>query len=85
MAFLLPCPHCAGERESHEFWYGGEFEALPADLAGESAAENFSRVWLRENLDGERAERWFHFAGCNRWITVVRDTRSHRVAPLPRP
>jgi sarcosine oxidase subunit delta len=78
MAFFLHCPNC-GERAWHEFWYDGEYEAERSGLAEESLEANFERVWLRTNSCGRQVERWFHFAGCNRWITVTRDTRSNEV------
>lgn len=82
MTFLLSCPNC-GSREQHEFWFGGEDCALPDDPANESLDANFERVWLRDNVFGVQVERWFHFGGCGRWITVGRDTRTDAVATAP--
>ena len=28
---------------------------------------------------GKQTERWFHFAGCRRWLTVERDTVTNEV------
>jgi heterotetrameric sarcosine oxidase delta subunit len=78
MGLLLRCPNC-GAREYHEFWYGGEHRPPPAYGAGETYEAHYERVWLRENLNGLQAERWFHFAGCRRWITVERDTGTNEV------
>ena len=35
---------------------------------------DFDEVWVFENPDGVTTERWFHAAGCRRWLTVRRDT-----------
>jgi sarcosine oxidase delta subunit len=33
-------------------------------------------VWMYDNLAGVTTERWFHHAGCRRWLTLRRDTRA---------
>ena len=40
---------------------------------------DFDEVWVFENPDGVTTERWFHAAGCRRWLTVRRDTSIDRV------
>lgn len=42
-----------------------------------SLEDDFARVWLHANIAGNQAERWFHFAGCRRWLTSHRDTRTN--------
>lgn len=69
MGFLVPCPNC-GPRSYHEFSFGGEV-AEARD------------PWLRDNLAGPQAERWFHAAGCRRWLTLVRDTRTNTFVTQP--
>lgn len=69
MGFLVPCPNC-GPRSYHEFSFGGEV-AEPRD------------PWLRDNLAGPQAERWFHAGGCRRWLTLVRDTRTNTFVTQP--
>lgn len=71
------CPNC-GRRAAAEFSFGGEAIAYPAGGV-ETPEENYERVWLRENHQGRQTERWFHFAGCRRWITVDRDTLTNEV------
>ena len=39
---------------------------------------DFARVYLRENAAGMQRERWYHAAGCNRWVTLDRDTTTNR-------
>jgi len=84
MGFKLQCPRC-GSRSYHEFWFGGELRPWKSDR---DADEDYETTWLRVNRAGPQLERWFHFAGCNRWLTVERDTRSNEVlggGPPPRP
>lgn len=45
----------------------------------EGLEENFQRVWLRDSQAGVQLERWFHFAGCRRWLTLERDTRNNQI------
>lgn len=78
MGILLSCPNC-GTREYHEFWFGGEQRLPPGRPDGETIDANYERVWLRANAHGPQAERWFHFAGCRRWITVERNTQTNEV------
>jgi heterotetrameric sarcosine oxidase delta subunit len=70
VGFLITCPNC-GERSYTEFWFGGEVPD-PAD-------DDFGRVWLRRNVAGAQLERWFHSAGCRRWLTLERDTRTNEI------
>jgi heterotetrameric sarcosine oxidase delta subunit len=32
-----------------------------------------------DNVAGVTTERWFHAAGCRRWLTLRRDTRTDAV------
>jgi len=80
MGFLIACPNC-GPRPYTEFSFGGE---LPEGVGDASTSEeaDFERVWLRRNVDGVQAERWFHATGCRRWLTLERDTRTNEVHGL---
>jgi heterotetrameric sarcosine oxidase delta subunit len=69
-ALRIPCPNC-GLRPYTEFWFGGELRPLGSEADLE---EDFRNVWLRENVSGVHTERWFHAAGCRRWLTIERDT-----------
>jgi methylglutamate dehydrogenase subunit B len=79
MGFRIDCPNC-GPRSYHEFSFGGELRAYDADASME---EDYVSTWLRRNVAGPQEERWFHFAGCRRWLTVERDTRTNKVAREP--
>ena len=77
--FLIDCPNC-GSRPFTEFWFGGELgDSPPAPGSSIDPMADFERVWLRRNVAGEQPERWFHYAGCRRWLTAQRDTRTNRL------
>jgi heterotetrameric sarcosine oxidase delta subunit len=80
MGFKIECPTCGVERSYHEFWFGGELRDQNAD----SDEGEYAATWLRENASGIQVERWFHFAGCGRWLTVARDTRNNRIGEVAR-
>lgn len=71
MALRVCCPNC-GSRPYTEFWFGGELVGRPEPQ--ETPLQNYARVWLKQNTAGRQKERWFHYAGCRRWMTVERDT-----------
>lgn len=80
---LIPCPWC-GPREEREFDYGGNHVGLPG-LGPDSDASMQSWhevVHLRENPRGNIRELWYHRAGCERWITVTRNTLTHEFSCL---
>jgi sarcosine oxidase subunit delta len=75
----ITCPTC-GERPVSEFRFGGEMPHVPDSITDE-AERNVDWVWMNDNVDGVTIERWFHAAGCRRWLTLRRDTSTDRVAP----
>jgi heterotetrameric sarcosine oxidase delta subunit len=77
MALMIPCPTC-GRRPYTEFWCGGE---LPEGGHGATADPegDYRRVWLKRNRAGDQLERWFHHAGCRRWVTLTRNTISNEI------
>lgn len=81
MGFTLKCPNC-GVRTYTEFLFGGEGRVFDLTLSEE---RDYGNVWLRANVAGPEKERWFHYAGCRRWITVTRDTRSNTILSQSRP
>ena len=72
----LDCPRC-GRRPLDEFTFGGERRPTP-DSITDPDERDFDEVWIFENPDGVTTERWFHAAGCRRWLTVRRDTSDRR-------
>jgi heterotetrameric sarcosine oxidase delta subunit len=69
MALHIECPRC-GPRSVAEFSYG-EVPDPPAGL--DAGALAVDRRFFTANPDGPAVERWFHSAGCRRWLTLRRD------------
>jgi sarcosine oxidase subunit delta len=74
----ITCPHC-GVRAVEEFVYG-EMPAPPGNLT-DPDARDLDRAFMHTNTEGVVTERWFHTAGCRRWLTVQRDTRTNVIDP----
>jgi heterotetrameric sarcosine oxidase delta subunit len=72
----ISCPHC-GVRAIEEFVYG-EILTPPATLT-DPDARDLDRAFMHTNTEGIVTERWFHSAGCRRWLTLQRDTRTNDV------
>ena len=73
----LDCPRC-GHRPLDEFTFGGERRPT-ADWLTDPDDRDFDDVWVFENPAGIANERWFHAAGCRRWLTVRRENSVDRV------
>jgi heterotetrameric sarcosine oxidase delta subunit len=69
----VECPLC-GDRPFTEFSFGGELR----EVSSPDPASDFRRVYLRENVAGVQQERWYHAAGCKRWVSLARDTTTNR-------
>jgi heterotetrameric sarcosine oxidase delta subunit len=76
LALRISCPNC-GSRPYTEFWFGGE--AVARGDPGDGPQEDYVRVWLKQNTAGRQLERWFHYAGCRRWMTLERDTLTNTI------
>jgi sarcosine oxidase subunit delta len=75
----IPCPHC-GPRDVREFSYLGDAAPTRPDPAAADALERFTEyVYLRDNPAGPLRELWYHGAGCQAWLAVTRDTRTHEI------
>jgi sarcosine oxidase subunit delta len=72
----IRCPHC-GVRAVEEFIYG-EIPS-PPDALTDADARDLDRAFMHTNTEGVVTERWFHTAGCRRWMTVARDTRTNEL------
>ena len=74
----IPCPYC-GARDRQEFAYLGDTtNARPNGLdAAEEAMLDY--VYVRDNPAGPHREFWHHVAGCDAWLVVTRDTRTHAI------
>jgi sarcosine oxidase, subunit delta len=76
----ITCPTC-GSRPFEEFRYGGEFPGWPARLT-DANDQIVDYTWMLDNFDGPSTERWFHEAGCRRWHTAKRNTRTDEFLSL---
>lgn len=70
---VVTCPNC-GPRPVEEFRFGGEDPEPPAWI-DDPDERDVQRGWFFTNPAGVETERWFHIAGCHRWLTIERDTR----------
>lgn len=77
----LPCPNC-GERPLAELTFGGEPPSVP-DWVVDADERDVDLAWMLDNVQGVATERWFHHAGCRRWFTIHRDTRTDAIVPSP--
>lgn len=74
---LIVCPHC-GPRNSDEFSFLGERSSRP--VAGTTTAAEWRHyLYLKDNAAGWQGERWFHIAGCRRFLDVERDTVTNEI------
>ncbi|MGD9705537.1 MAG: sarcosine oxidase subunit delta [Acidimicrobiia bacterium] len=75
----IPCPIC-GRRPVEEFSFGGELPTVP-DRITDADDRDVDLVWMFDNVRGISTERWFHHAGCRRWLTLRRDTATDTILP----
>ena len=76
----IPCPHC-GDRDVREFTYLGDASLKRPNPNDPSAMERFiDYVYLRGNPAGMHREYWYHGSGCQSWLVVTRDTRTHAIS-----
>ena len=76
----IDCPYC-GSRDSREFTVLGDAAIMARpDPAASDALSRFA-VYLheRDNPAGLHRELWYHGPGCQSWLVVTRDTRTHRI------
>jgi sarcosine oxidase subunit delta len=78
----IHCPHC-GLRDIREFTYLGDAVIARPDPGAADATDRFvAYVYLRDNPAGDHREFWYHGAGCQAWLAVVRDTRTHLISSV---
>jgi sarcosine oxidase subunit delta len=79
---LIHCPYC-GPRDLIEFAVRGEARVRHApqgDLDGVATRADFAEsVYFRDNPAGPHREHWLHAAGCQSWLAIERDTRTHQI------
>ena len=74
---LVRCPWC-GPRNADEFRHLGEVVARP-DPDAATPEEWRAYLYLRANVAGWVTERWFHRAGCRRYLLVERHTVTNEI------
>ena len=75
----IACPHC-GARDVREFSYLGDATVERPDPGAPDALARFvDYVYLRDNPAGPHRELWYHASGCQAWLVVTRDTRTHAI------
>jgi len=75
----IHCPHC-GPRGHDEFAYYGDAAPVRPDPTRPDAEAAFcDYVYLRDNPAGPHRELWYHAQGCQAWLVVERDTRTHAI------
>ncbi|MGH9292754.1 MAG: sarcosine oxidase subunit delta [Acidimicrobiales bacterium] len=73
---LLDCPYC-GKRNSDEFRYVGEIHARPAARTNKTEWRDY--LYMKDNPAGQTNERWFHVAGCGKFLLAERHTVTNEV------
>lgn len=75
----ISCPYC-GARDLREFTYLGDATTGRPDPDAADALNRFVEyVYVRRNPAGPHREFWYHGSGCQSWLIVNRDTRTHEI------
>jgi sarcosine oxidase subunit delta len=63
-----------------EFSYLGDATvSRPDPVDPDKLARFVDYVYIRKNPLGEHREYWYHGVGCEAWLVVTRDTRTHEI------
>lgn len=73
---VIICPHC-GPRNSDEFTYRGEIAARPPVDSDPKAWRRY--LYTKQNTADWQRERWFHVAGCRRFLDVERHPLTNEI------
>jgi methylglutamate dehydrogenase subunit B len=77
----IPCTFC-GERDISEFSYGGRVTTLPK-LDGDKGLQDWHEaVHMRPQTGEVVVENWFHEYGCENWISIQRNVKSHVITVI---
>ena len=75
--FQIYCPYCKEKRDEIEFAHAGEAHYVrpTAKQQAVMSDEDWSRyMFIRDNVRGDTAERWWHQNGCNMFFNAIRNT-----------
>jgi len=73
----IACPFC-GPRGVDEFAYLGDATVKRPNADAPDALPAFVEyVYLRDNPAGPHRELWQHALGCQSWLVVTRNVRTH--------
>ena len=83
---LIPCP-CCGPRDESEFTYGGPRRPFPAISGAADLRDWHEALFDVPNPVGPLVELWYHTSGCETWVEVTRNSRTHEIigCKLPEP
>jgi len=77
---VIICPNC-GPRNSDEFTFGGEIRPRPD--VGTTDPPTWRRyLYMRANVSGWVSERWFHLAGCRRYLMLERHRSTNEIRDI---
>lgn len=78
---LIHCPYCNKKRPEVEFAYAGEAHIERPNGINQLTMtdEEWSNfMFIRNNIRGEHAERWWHNSGCNMFFNAIRNTKTDK-------
>jgi heterotetrameric sarcosine oxidase delta subunit len=78
----IDCVYC-GDRGLEEFAYHGDATvSRPRDGGAAANPDWTDYVYLRDNPSGLHRELWYHAAGCQAWLVITRNLRSHEITQI---
>jgi heterotetrameric sarcosine oxidase delta subunit len=78
----ITCPFC-GTRNESEFSFGGPVGGGRIDPNNSTDADWVEYLMVVPNPLGPVEEKWWHVRGCGEWLTIWRDTRTHKILEAP--
>ena len=77
----IHCPFC-GAREPRSSSISATPPLASATRMRRTPQCFYDYVYLRDNPAGPHHELWYHAAGCQTWLVVERDTRTHEISSV---
>ena len=76
---VIDCPFC-GPRNSSEFGFSGKVKPRPGGRPTKSEWRRY--LYEQDNVAGVSVERWFHVAGCRRFLDVERHSVTNEISSV---